>query len=204
MMKLYMAPGACSLSPHIALREARLDFELERVDRQKRTASGESYLDVNPLGYVPALRLDDGQVLTEGQVIVQYIADLRPDARLAPPPGRFERYRLQEWLSFIATEIHKAFGPLFAADAPESFKAVAGERLTRRFDHVAQTLDSRRYLLGDVFSVADGYLYTMLTWRSYAGLNLDRWPVLQRYFDEIGERPAVRAALAAEQDLRAA
>lgn len=203
-MKLYMAPGSCSLSPHIALREARVTFELERVDRQKRTASGENYLDVNPLGYVPALRLDDGQVLTEGQVIVQYIADLIPEARLAPTPGSFERYRFQEWLSFIATEIHKGFGSLFVPDAPESLKAAARERLTRRFDHVARALDTRRYLLGDAFSVADGYLYTMLTWRSYAGLDLGRWPVLQKYFDEVGGRPAVRAALEAEQKLRAA
>lgn len=203
-MRLYVAPGAGSLSPHIALSEAGVVFELERVDRSKRTASGEDYLEINPLGLVPALRLDHGQLLTEGQVIVQYVADLVPNRRLAPLPGTFERYRLQEWLSFIATEIHKGFGPLFAPDAPPSLKQATRDRLLCRLDHVVQRLGTQPYLMGETFTVADGYLYTMLTWRSYASIDLARWPVLERYFDLVRARPAVRAALDAEERLRAA
>jgi glutathione S-transferase len=201
-MKLYYSPGACSLSPHIALREANVPFALERVDiRAETTQTGASYLAVNPKGCVPALELDDGLVLTEGAVIVQYVADLRPASKLAPAQGSFERVRLQEWLNFIATELHKGLSPLYAPGAGDEFKATwRSNRIEPSLDFLAQSLTGKSFLMGETFTVADGYAYYVLrAWQS--GLikgDLSRWQVLRDYSARIGERPAVQAALAAE------
>jgi glutathione S-transferase len=199
-MKLYFSPGACSLSPHIALREAGLPFELERVDlRAKKTASGEDYLGINAKGYVPALLLDSGELITEGAVIVQYIADARPERGLAAAAGTPERRRLQEWLHFIATELHKGFGAVNNPKAGPELKEALQTRLFSRFAFLAKGLEGKRFLVGDQFTVADGYAYYVL--RSLRKLDseaLARTPVLGAYFDAISSRPAVRAALEAE------
>jgi glutathione S-transferase len=199
-MKLYYAPGACSLSPHIVLRETDREFELVRVDTaSKRTEQGESYETVNPKGYVPALRLDDGEVLTEGAAIVQYLADTVGRHDLAPPAGTIARARLQEHLNFVASELHKAFGPLFHADASPEAKAAAPANVARGFDHLERQLsDGRAYLLGDTFSVADAYLFVVSSWAVPTGIGLDRWPRLAAFVERTRRRPAVRAALAAE------
>jgi len=199
-MKLYYTPGACSLSPHIALREANLPFELVQVDlREKRTRDGADFVRINPKGYVPALGLDDGLVITEGAVIVQYIADRVPDAQLAPPPGTFERIRLQEWLNFIATELHKGFGPISNPKAGDDLKRSIRERLDLRFAFLAQTVDTRPFLLGQRFTVADGYAYyTLRNLRQLDATALERSHSLKSYFERIGSRPAVRAALTVE------
>ena len=198
-MKLYYSPGACSLSPHIALREAGQTFELQKVDlKTKKMEGGGEYTEVNPKGYVPALRLDDGQVLTEGPAIVQYVADHSPDSGLAPRPGTIERYRLQETLNFISSEIHKSFSPLFRADAAPEWKQAATDNLTKRFDLLAKQLDGKDYLFGKQFTVADGYLFTTLNWSKFVNLDLGRWPTLQAYVARVASRPKVQEALRAE------
>ena len=203
-MKLYHKPGACSLSPHIVLREAGLAFELERVDlASKKTGSCGDYLGVNPKGYVPALALDDGQLLTEGPAIVQYLADLAPEKHLAPPAGTMARVRLQEWLNFIATELHKGFSPLYNPRAPEEWKGVARELLAKRIALVAERLTGQDYLMGDDFTVADAYLFTVLNWAGFAKVDLSPWPVLGAYQARVAARPAVRAALQAEGLIKA-
>jgi glutathione S-transferase len=198
-MKLYYAPGTCSLSPHIVLREAGLPFDLVRVDNStKRTADGRDFLAINPKGYVAALELDNGEVLSEGPAIIQYLADLAPRAALAPPPGSFERVRLQEWLNFIAAEIHAGCSSLFSSAIPEEIKAIFKEKLYRRFDFVAATLESRDYLMGERYSVADAYLFTVMRWSKRFDIDLSRWPSIARFMERIGSRPAVVAALEAE------
>jgi glutathione S-transferase len=199
-MKLYYTPGACSLSPHIALRESGLRFELEPVNLQdKKTKSNGDYTAINQKGYVPALLLDDGQLLTEGAVIVQYVADQKPEARLAPPAGTFERLRLQEWLNFIATELQKSFGPINNAKANDEIKQFYRTRLTSRFQVLAKGLAGRDYLLGDHFTVADGYAYyTLRNLRKLVGSEFGDSAPLRTYFDRIHRREAVQAALAAE------
>lgn len=202
-MKLYMVPGACSLSPHIVLRELGLPFELDKIDaKTKQTASGEDYRTVSPLGYVPALRLDDGRVLTEGVAIVQYLADQKPESALAPRPGTMERYRLVEWLNFIATELHKGFSPLFNPSLPEPMRAATIERLESRLAYVERRLEGRSYLLGETFTVADAYLFVILTWLPYAKLDVARWPRLASYAEQIRSRPAVAEAMRIEAALR--
>jgi glutathione S-transferase len=200
-MKLYFSPGSCSLSPHIALREAGLAFELERVDlRAKKTSRGFDFLAINPKGYVPAVVLDDGELLTEGAIIVQYIADQRPERGLAPPPGTPARRRLQEWLHFIATELQKGFGPINNPKVGAEAKDALKERLLSRFALLAKGLEGRRFLVGDAFTVADGYAYYVL--RSLRKLDADALassPVLWSYFNAVAARPAVRAALEAEE-----
>lgn len=199
MTKLYFAPSACSLSPHIALREAGLEFELVRVDfmRDKRTSDGGRLTDVNPKGYLPVLALDDGRLLTEGAAIVQFIADQRPASGLAPPPGTFERVRLQEWLNFIATEIHKGLSPLYAPKANEEYREVVRSKVAGRLGFLAGGLAKTPYLLGDTFTVADGYaFYVMRSWRRLTRTDLP--PDLQPYYARIASRPAVKAALRAE------
>jgi glutathione S-transferase len=199
-MKLYYSPGACSLSPHIALREAGLTFELDQVNlSNKQTRSGEDFAAINPKGYVPVLRLDDGQVLTEGPAIVQYIADQKPQTGLAPAAGTLARVRLQEWLNFISTEIHKQFSPMFNSKTPEECKRISKDNLARRFDFLTLKLEGQSYLLGDTFTVADGYLFTVLRWTGHVGMDIAKWPVLKKYVDRVSERPAVRAALEAER-----
>ncbi|NMK48737.1 glutathione transferase GstA [Achromobacter sp. Bel] len=198
-MKLYYAPHTCSLSPHIVLRELSLPFTLVRVDNQtKRTADGGDFLAINPKGYVAALECGDGQVLTEGPAIVQYLADLKPEAGLAPPNGSWARSRLQEWLNFISTEIHGGFGPLFNRDLPAAARRWWQARLEKRLDYTARHLDAGPYLLDDRFSVADAYLYTVLRWAVCFDIDLARWPALAAYMARIAGRPSVQAALAAE------
>lgn len=198
-MKLYYSPGACSLASHIALLEAGLPFTADRVDmRTRHTSDGRDFKTVNPNGYVPSLELDSGEILNEGQAILQYIADQKPGAELAPPAGTMLRYRLIEWLSFISSELHKGFGPLLRPGGPEDTKAAIREKLGLRLGHVAQHLASRQYLVGDHFTVADAYLYTILTWTRIAGIDLSAWPVLAAYRERIQQRPAVQAARAAE------
>ena len=197
-MKLYFSPGACSLSPHIVLLEAGLAFTSERVDlREKKTAGGEDFRAINPKGYVPALALDDGSLLTEGPAIVQYLADLAPGAALLPPVGDAARYQVISWLNYISTEIHKNFSPLFNPAATEDMKAHARTMLGLRLAHVAAALEGRDFL-GPRFGIADSYLFTVLGWADVVKLSLADWPVLQAYRARIAERPAVQQALREE------
>lgn len=198
-MKLYFSPGACSLSPHIVLCEAGLAFETEQVSLStKTTASGQDYKAINPKGSVPALQLDDGQILTEGPAVVQYLADLAPSTQLAPAAGSIARYRLMEWLNFISTELHKGFSTLFNPAAPEQSKQMARDTLAVRFDIVAHQLESADYLLGAQFSVADAYLFTVLRWTEAMQFDMGRWPAIAAYQTRIAARPAVRVAMLAE------
>ena len=199
MMKLYYSPGACSLSPHIVLHEAGLHFETEKVNLgAQKTETGADYNAINPKGYVPALEMSNGQLLTESAAIVQYIADLVPEKKLAPPAGTLERYRLLEWLNYIATEIHKGFSPLFNPKTPEETRSAARERLTTRIGLVAESLAGKDYLLGKTFSVADAYLFTILRWSPLLHFDLSPWPVLKTYMERVAARPAVMAAMKEE------
>ena len=195
-MKLFFSPGACSLSPHIVAREAGIGLELVRIDpKDKRTSDDRDYLTINPKGNVPALELDDGRVLTEGVAIVQYLADLRPDTGLVPPAGSFQRYRMQEALNFIATELHKGFSPLFYKPADDE-RARIETKLSRRFEDVVRQLGSQRHWFGDEFTAADAYLFTILRWAEFTNIAL---PVtLTAFVERVATRPAVRAAIAAE------
>lgn len=198
-MQLFFQPGACSLSPHIALREAGVAFDLVRVNRSdKKTATGEDFLAINPKGMVPTVRLDDGTVLTEGPAIVQYIADLNPDAQLAPANGTIARYQLQETLNFLSTEVHKNYTPLFYPNTPDAYREIAKANLGKRFDLLEARLLKSPYLMGERFTVADGYLFAMLGWAPHAGVDLSPWPTLRAYRARIAERPAVVAAMTAE------
>lgn len=198
-MKLYFSPGACSLSPHIVLCEAGLAFETETVSLStKTTASGQDYKTINPKGSVPALQLDDGQILTEGPAVIQYLADLAPSTQLAPAAGSIARYRLMEWLNFISTELHKGFSPLFNPATPDLSKQMARDALAVRFDIVAHQLESADYLLGAQFSVADAYLFTVLRWTEAMQFDMGRWPAIAAYQTRIAARPAVRSAMLAE------
>jgi glutathione S-transferase len=199
-LRLYFSPGACSLSPHIALREAGLLFELVQVNlAEKKLKDGGDYLAINAKGYVPALTLPDGELLTEGALIVQHVADLKPEAKLAPKLGTPARRRLQEWLHFIATELHKAFGPINNPKSNPELKQVLLERLKLRFQFLATALQGKSYLVDDVFTVADGYaFYTLRSFRKLVGPDFGDSQVLRDYFARIGARPAVQEALKAE------
>lgn len=199
-MKLYYTPGACSLSPHIVLHEAGIAAETEKVDlATKTTASGGDYRKINPKGFVPALALDDGTVLTEGPAIVQYLADQRPEKRLAPANGTLERYQLQAWLNFITSEIHKTFSPLFKPDTVAAAREAAINNLQQRYDYIEQQLAQRQYLMGESFSVADAYLFTVSNWGRFLKLDLTASrPKLAAYLQRVGARPAVQSALKAE------
>lgn len=198
-MKLYFSPNACSLAPHIVLRELALPFELVRVDNQaKTTADGKDFLQINPKGYVAALQLDDGQVLTEASAILQYLADLQPDAGLAPANGSWERVRLQEWLNFIAAEMHGGLAVFFNPAIQGEVRAMFLTTLFKRFAVLVQTLERQDYLLGAQYSVADAYLYVVLRWAAIHAIELAQWPALAAFEQRVGERPAVIAALAAE------
>ena len=197
-MKLYYAPGACSLSPHIVARELGIAVDLKKVNtKDKSMDGGGDYWKVNGRGYVPALELDNGQVLTEGPAIVQYLADQKPDAGLAPKAGTFERYRLQEWLNFLTSEIHKTFSPLFKPNTPEEYKKIAKENLAGRFDWLEKQLAGKEYLMGS-FSVADAYLFVLLNWTKPTQIDLSRWPNLAAFHKRVGSRPKVKEALQAE------
>jgi glutathione S-transferase len=192
-MKLYYASGACSLSPHIVALEAGIPITLEKVDlKTHKTESGEDFYAVNPKGYVPALKLDDGQFLTEGPAIVQYLADQKPASKLAPANGTFERYKLQEWLGFINSEIHKNFSPLFGA-ASDEVKNDAKAKIAKRFDFVNGELGGKHYLLGDDFTVADAYLFVMLTWAHHLKIALPA--NLSAFFARVASRPKVHQAM---------
>lgn len=198
-MKLYFSPGACSLSPHIVLRELGLPFEAIKVDlATKQAADGTDFRTINPKGYVPALQLDNGQVLTEGPAIVQYLADQVPDKQLAPANGSWERYRLQEWLNFISTELHKQFSPLFNAANPDSVKDAQKTKLAQRFGEISPLLEKQDYLMGDRFGVADAYLFTVLGWSKYFHFDLNQWPGIAKFVERVGARPAVAEALDVE------
>jgi glutathione S-transferase len=198
-MKLYYSPGACSLASHIALREAGISFEAVKVEgRGQKTAGGEDYSKVTAKGYVPALRLDDGSVLTEGTAILPFIVDQNSGSRLAPAPGSMARYRLHEWLGFINSELHGKFGPFFIPGTSDEQKAAAKANLGRRFDFTQGELGDKPFLLGDTFTVADAYLFTVLGWCGFVGIDLGQWPGLKAYHGRIATRPAVQAAMKAE------
>ncbi len=197
-MKLYYSPGACSMAPHIVLREAGLKFELDKVDlAAKKTEGGEDYLAVNPKGYVPALKLDDGTVLTEVSVICQYIADLRPRRGLAPKPKTPERYKLMEWLNFTATEIHKGLSDFYNPKMTPEWREAKLDRLGKRFDFLDRALGANQHLMGE-FSIADAYLFTVLNWTGRLQVDLSKWPNIQAFKGRIAERPAVKKAMKAE------
>ena len=199
MLKLYYSPGACSLSPHIALLEAGLPFELEQVDtKAKKTKSGADYLQINPNGYVPALKIAEGQVLTEGPAIVQWIADQRPETHLAPANGTLERAHLQQWLNFISTEIHKSYSPLFSAETPDAYKTITKDKLFKRYAFVNDQLKGKQFLLGNHFTVADGYLFTVTNWANFLKLDLSEFREVAQFSDRIHSRPKVLQALKAE------
>jgi glutathione S-transferase len=198
-MKLYYSSGACSLSPHIVLREAGIAFQLVRVDtKTHKLDDGTDFYQINGKGYVPVLELDDGERITEGPAIVQYLADLAPNSRLAPKNGTIERTRLQEWLNFISTELHKQFSPLFSSSTPEEWKKALHQKLATRFDWLSTQLKGKAYLTGSQFTVADAYLFAVVNWTNFTGIDLQRWPVLADYVARVAARPKVQEALKAE------
>ncbi|BFO53256.1 glutathione transferase GstA [Acidovorax sacchari] len=198
-MKLYYSPGACSLSPHIALHEAGLAFTpVLASTKSHKLQDGTDFYTINPLGYVPVLELDDGTRLREGPAIVQYIADQAPHKNLAPANGTLARYRLQEWLNFIGTELHKGHSPLFQPNTPDAYKPIVREKLMSRFQWLDEQLAGKEWLMGEHFSVADGYLFTVSGWGKHVGVDLSGLPNLQAYLARVGARPAVQAALKAE------
>jgi glutathione S-transferase len=199
-MKLYYSPGACSLSPHIVLREAGLAFEpVMAPTKTHQLPDGTDYYTINPLGYVPLLELDDGTRLREGPAIVQYIADQAPTKNLAPANGTLPRYRLQEWLTFIGTEVHKSFSPLFNAAMPEEGKKIYRDRLANRFQFIDKDLAGKQYLMGDTFTVADAYLYTVTRWTKPMAIDISAYKNLGAWFERVNARPAVQEALAVEK-----
>jgi len=198
-MKLYYAPGACSLSPHIVTRELGIPVELKKVNTKDKTMEGGGdFWIVNARGYVPVLELDNGQVLTEGPAIVQYLADQKPDAGLAPKNGTFERYRLQEWLNFLTSEVHKQFSPLFKPNTPDDYKPIAKQNIATRFDWLDKQLEGKDYLMGKQFTVADAYLFVLLNWTRPTQIDLSKWPNLGAYQKRVAARPKVKEALQAE------
>ncbi|GAA4343118.1 glutathione transferase GstA [Variovorax defluvii] len=198
-MKLYYSPGACSLSPHIALREAGIAFEpVLASTKSHKLQDGTDYYGINPLGYVPMLELDDGTRLREGPAIVQYVADLAPTKNLAPAAGTLSRYRLQEWLTFIGTEIHKTYSPFFGPGMPDEAKAIFKSKLESRYKWLDRELEGKQYLMGEHFTVADGYLFTVTNWAKPVGLDLSPYPNVQAWHARVGARPAVQEALKAE------
>ena len=204
-MKLYYSPGACSLSPHIVLLEAGAKFDLAKVEfPSKKTSDGEDLLTINPKGAVPTLRLDDGDVLTEGAVIVQYIADQAGNTTLAPAAGTKERLKVQEWLNYIASELHKSFSPLFKPTTPDAYKAIVKANLDKQFAYLDKTLAGKDYLTGKNFTVADAYLFTIMNWRHLHKMDISAYKNLATYLDRISARPKVKEAMQAEGLLKAA
>lgn len=198
-MKLFYMPGACSLAPHIVAKEAGIDLELVKVDgKTKTTETAQDFLATNPNGYVPALVLPDGELMTEASVLVQYLADQKPESGLMPAAGVMERYRVQQWLAFVATELHKVFGSFFKPNTPEATKEINRELLGKRLAYVDGKLEGRSYLTGDVFTAADAYLWTILGWAKLVGIDLSSFANIQRFLGTVGARPAVQQALRAE------
>ena len=196
-MKLYYAPGACSLAPHIAMREAGLPVELQKVDLKAKQYDGGDYKQVNSKGYVPAVETPEG-VLTEAPVILQYIADQKPEAGLAPKPGDKARYKMQEMLNFITSEMHKGMGAFFNPAMNDGWRQATTERLGLRLDWLAKQLEGKQYLMGDKFTVADAYLFTILNWAGPSKFDMGKWPSLQEYHKRVAARPKVQEALKAE------
>jgi glutathione S-transferase len=204
-MKLYYSPGACSLSPHIALLEAGLPYDLVKVDlKAKKLENGDDFLSINPKGQVPALALDSGELVTEGPVIVQIIADQVSSKNLAPARDSAERYKLQEWLTYINSEVHKNFGPMFSPVLADDAKAFFKDRVMGKFKYIDGALAGKDYLMGKQFTVADGYLFTMLSWAERMKFDLAAMPNLLAYKARVGARPAVQAALTKEGLMKAA
>ena len=198
-MQLYFAPGACSLASHITAREAGLAIDLKRADtKTMKLEDGSDYLAINSKGAVPALKLDNGQVLTEGVAIMQYLADQKPESGLAPKNGTLERYRVQEWLNYITSEVHKGFSPLWNPTADPAVKAYALDGLKKKFDWMSTQLAGKKYLTGDTFTVADSYLFTVMNWTNFLSIDLSAWPVLQEFQARVAARPKVQEAMAAE------
>ncbi|GKX61698.1 Glutathione S-transferase GST-6.0 [Pragia fontium] len=198
-MKLFYKPGACSLSPHIILNEAGLNYSVEKVDLvTKKTEHGDDFLQINPKGQVPTLQLDDGSILTEGVAIVQYLAHKVPAKHLIPAVGTPEYYHAIEWLNYISTELHKGFSPLFTPQTPEEYKKIAKERLLKQFTYVDSVLQKHQFILGSTFSVADAYLFTVTNWAAVVKLDLSHLSALAAYMKRIADRPAVNATLKAE------
>ncbi len=199
-MKLYYSPGACSLAPHIALKEIGADFTIEKVDlKAQKTETGADFLAINPKGYIPALRLDDGDVLTEGVVLQQYIADLKPSAKLAPARGTRERLKLEELLVFLSTEVHKNFSPLFGPTTPDEYKKISKDKIAARFDYLELQLgDGRDFLTGADFTIADAYFFALTNWTRATGIDLSRWPKIAAFAARVAARPSVQSALKAE------
>ncbi len=199
-MKLYYKPGACSLASHIALRETGADFSIEKVDtKEKKTESGEDYWRVNPNGYVPALRLDSDDIITEGPAVLQYIADQKPGANLAPPAGTLERARVQQYLNFVGSELHNAFSPFFGGELDDAARKKTEAGVAKRMAYLESELDDGRdYLLGDQFTVADAYLFVVANWSNHVGVDLGQWPNIARFVGRVAKRPAVQDALRAE------
>jgi len=201
-MKLYYAPGACSLAPHIALQESGLPYDAQRVDlREHKLADGTDYYTINPKGYVPLLELDSGERLSEDAVILQYIADRNPGT-LAPAFGSMERYRMMEWLNFIATEVHKALNPLWKPTTPDAYKPIVLEAVGKRFDFVVDQLGTKPYLTGERFTIADAYLFTIVNWHKFLKFGIEQWPALQQYQERVAARPNVQTVLKAEHLLK--
>jgi len=199
MMKLFFAPGVCSLAPHIVLKESGLPFEAVKTDIKAKTTEGSGdYKKINPLGYVPALALDDGTILTEGPAIVQYVADKVPDKRLAPANGTLDRYKMQSWLNFVSSELHKGFSPLFNPAMPEEAKQLARDRLATRFAHLQAHFAKNDYLMGKAFSCPDAYCFTVLRWTAPTKIDLAPYPAIQAFMKRMEARPAVQAAMKAE------
>lgn len=204
-MQLYYSPGACSLATHITLREAGLPFTLTRADpKTKKLEDGSDYFAINSKGAVPALRLDNGQVLTEGVAIMQYLADQKPEANLAPRNGTIERYRLQEWLNFVTSEVHKSFSPLFNPTAAPQVHEYTRANIDKKFDWLNKQLAGRQYLLGDTFTIADAYLFAIVNWTNFTGIDLGKWPAIKEYFARVAARPQVQEAMSAEGLLKKA
>lgn len=198
-MKLYYLPGACSLASFISLLEAGVKFEHAPVDRKtKKTPDGEDFLQLNPKGYVPALKLDNGEVLTENSALLAYIGDLNPAAKLIPAAGTLERFRVHEWLSFINGELHKNFSLLFIPTTPEPMKEIAKQSIDKRLGYVEERLGGKTFLTGDNFTVADAYLYVILSWRGRLGIGIEKFPKVSAFFERVADRPNVRAARKAE------
>jgi glutathione S-transferase len=198
-MQLYFSPGACSLASHITAREAGIAVDLKRADtKTKKLADGSDYFAVNSKGAVPALQLDNGQVLTEGVAIMQYLADQKPESGLVPKAGTLERYRVLEWLNYITSEIHKSYSPLWSPTTDAKVKEYAQANLEKKLDWTNQQLAGRKYLTGDTFTIADAYLYTVINWSYFLNLGLDKWPALKEFHARVAARPAVQAALEAE------
>ncbi|HKT74323.1 MAG TPA: glutathione transferase GstA [Steroidobacteraceae bacterium] len=197
-MKLYYLKGACSLASNIALREAGVPFELVQVERGTKRAEGVDFNTINSKGYVPTLKLDDGEVLTENVAVLQYIGDRNPAAKLVPAAGTLERYRLQEWLAFINSEIHKRFSPIFAPDAKEDAKTFAREHLAKRLKWLNDALGNKKFLMGEQFTVADAYLFTVLTWAPIVHVDLAPFPALRSFAERVAARPHVKEAMKAE------